>query len=227
MADLDADDAIEQLVAKIESADEPIQTLNAIRERLADASPVDENPVDFVKWVHVDNVRANDYNPNTVADAEMELLYKSIYEDGYTQPIVVVEDEEAGDDEAQYEVVDGFHRYITMKRHADIRERSNAHVPVTIIDKSINERRASTVRHNRASGEHTTAGKSEVVFEMLDDGWDDERICEELGMEPEELARIKHITGFAKLFDDADYSQPWKATQQLDIESEFPEVNHP
>lgn len=225
--DISEVDAVQQVVEMVKTTENPVDTLNEIRAELSKQSPVDDNPVDLVQWVPLSDVRANSYNPNQVADNEMELLYKSIYEDGYTQPVVVVEDEDAGPDEASYEIVDGFHRYITMKRHEDIRERSDSRIPVTILDKTMNERRASTIRHNRASGEHTTTGKSEVVFGMLDDGWDDERICEELGMEPEELARIKHITGFAALFEDADYSQAWKATKQLDIESEFGHIDHP
>jgi ParB-like chromosome segregation protein Spo0J len=211
----------------ISNAEDSVEAYNEVVESAYDSSPVTDVPVGRVKLVDVDNVRANTWNPNEVADEEMKLLYKSIKADGYTQPVVVVEVEDAADDEAQYEVIDGFHRYVTMKRNQDIRERSNRKLPVTVLDKSMNERRASTVRHNRASGVHTASGKSEVVFEMLQDGWDDERICEELGMEPEELVRIKHTTGFAKLFDDADYSQPWKATQQLEIEKEFPDIDHP
>jgi hypothetical protein len=227
MDDVSLDDVRDVIESYIEDADSPHAAANAVGDAVGEIRPVDHMPVAAVKFVPLDDVRANEYNPNQVADNEMELLYKSIYEDGYTQPVVVVEDENAEPDEPTYEIIDGFHRYITMMRNDDIRERANGLIPVTVLDKSINERRASTVRHNRASGVHTSSGKSQVVFKMLQDGWDDERICEELGMEPEELARLKHTTGFAKLFDDADYSQPWKATQQLEIESEFPDIDHP
>lgn len=225
MSDLEAvRDAIQSLV---DTADDPNVALNNVQSIVSELRPIDEFPIDDVKFVPLEKVSANSYNPNQVSDNEMELLYKSIKADGYTQPVVCVEDETYDGDETRLEIIDGFHRYITMKRHSDIRERSNGLLPITVLDKTMNEQRAATVRHNRASGKHTTSGKSQVVFEMLQDGWDDERICEELGMEPEELARLKHTSGFAKLFDDTDYSQPWKATEQLQVEKEFDEIDHP
>lgn len=222
------DEALEEQMREfVTESDDEYQAVSQLSDVLHELTPVDDYPISNVQWVPLENVKANSYNPNQVDDSSMSLLYKSIKEDGYTQPVVVVEDETHEGKESKYVIVDGFHRYITMKRHEDIRERSNGHLPVTIIDKTMNEQRAATVRHNRASGTHTTAGKSEVVFEMLDDGWEDERICEELGMEPEELARLKHTSGFAKMFSDADYSQPWKATSQLEREQEFPDVDQP
>lgn len=223
----DISDAIEQAVEQADSDEEVFELLNEAREAIAESSPVSDNPIDIVKWVPIEKCRANDYNPNQVADKEMELLYKSINADGYTQPVVVDEQEDENG-ETVYEIVDGFHRYMTMKTNEDIRERSNGHLPVTMIDADEkNERRAATVRHNRARGEHSVDGKAEVVFEMLDEGWEDEEICEELGMSPEELARIKHVTGFSSLFEDVDYQQAWKATSQLEIEKEFPDVELP
>lgn len=224
MNELELTSAMEEFV---DEADDEYEAVSTISDMLHDLTPVDDYPISNVQWVPLEYVEANSYNPNQVDDSSMELLYKSIKEDGYTQPVVVVEDEEYEGEGRRFVIVDGFHRYITMKRHEDIRKRSNGHLPVTVIDKTMNEQRAATVRHNRASGTHTTAGKSEVVFEMLDDGWEDEKICEELGMEPEELARLKHTSGFAKLFSDADYSQPWKATSQLEREKEFPDVDQP
>lgn len=200
----------------VDESEDAFQALNDVRRATKTVSPVSSNPVGQVLWVDIDRVRANDYNPNQVATEEMKLLYKSISQDGYTQPVVVVAD----DDGDGFEIVDGFHRYMVMKRHDDIAARSDSHLPITIIDKPMNERRASTIRHNRARGKHSVEGKGKVVFDMLDDGWSDERVCAELGMEPEELARLKHVSGFAKLFDDTDYQQAWKATQQLKVEEE-------
>lgn len=219
MSDLtDLDELTDAVTALIEDSDDPYVAANAVRRAVAEATPIEDNPVDLIQWVPVENVRANDYNPNEVADREMQLLKKSITEDGYTQPVVVVRDETA--ELPRYEIVDGFHRYLVMKRNDDIYERSDGHLPVTVIDKPMNARRASTIRHNRARGKHSVSGKGQVVFDMLDDGWSDERICEELGMEPEELARLKHTTGFSKLFDDTEYQMAWKATHQLEIERE-------
>jgi len=216
----DISDQIEQAVEAADSTGEVYDLLNEAREAIAESSPSSDNPIDIVKWVPIEKCRANDYNPNQVAEKEMELLYKSIEADGYTQPVVVDEQEDENG-ETVYEIVDGFHRYMTMKTREDIRERSDGRLPVTIIGaKSKNERRAATVRHNRARGEHSVGGKATVVFEMLDDGWEDGEICDELGMSPEELTRIKHVSGFSALFEDVEYQQAWKATQQLQIEKE-------
>lgn len=211
------DDALEAVESFIDGADDTYVALNQLRASIYELSPVSHNPIDAVYWVPVEKVRPNDYNPNEVADKEMELLHTSIDEDGYTQPIVTVYDEEAD----MYEIVDGFHRYMTTQMYEDIYERSDGRVPITVIDtEEKNDRRASTVRHNRARGEHSISGKGEVVFGMLDDGASDEEICKALGMEKDELARLKHTTGFSKLFDDTEYQQAWKATQQLQIEKE-------
>lgn len=223
-------DDIEEVTSHIESFDDvdtQYEVLNELRDAIEAVSPADGSPIDKVIWVPIEKCRANDYNPNQVADSEMDLLYKSINADGYTQPVVVDEQEDA-DGNTVYEIVDGFHRYMTMKTRDDIRERTDGRLPVTLLDADEkNERRAATVRHNRARGEHSVDGKAEVVFEMLDEGWDDGEICEELGMSPEELARVKHVTGFSSLFEDVEYQQAWKATQQLEIEKEFPEVDQP
>jgi ParB-like chromosome segregation protein Spo0J len=215
---------ISELVAHIDSLDDvdkQYELLNHLRDAIEGVSPADGSPIDKVLWVPIEKCRANSYNPNQVADEEMELLYKSIDADGYTQPVVV--DRQVNEDtgEVEYEIVDGFHRYMTMKTRDDIRERTHGRLPVTLLDADEkNERRAATVRHNRARGEHSVDGKADVVFQMLDEGWEDEEICEELGMSPEELTRIKHTTGFSALFEDVDYQQAWKATQQLEIEKE-------
>lgn len=193
------------------------EAYNQMTQALQEKAPVTDNPIAAVLWVKLDRIRANDYNPNEVADREMELLYRSIKHDGYTQPVVTVYDSEAD----EYEIVDGFHRYLVMKRYDDIRERSDGRLPITVIDKGIKDRMASTIRHNRARGKHSIKGMADVVFDMLDEGWEDERICEELGMEPEELTRLKHVTGFSKLFDDTEYQMAWKHTKQIELEKEF------
>jgi len=46
------------------------------------------SPVYNIKKIHESKIRANSYNPNSVASPEMKLLLKSIREDGYTMPIV-------------------------------------------------------------------------------------------------------------------------------------------
>jgi ParB-like chromosome segregation protein Spo0J len=169
--------------------------------------------------VPIEKVKPNDYNPNAVASTEMRLLYQSIKHDGFTQPIVTVHDK-AKD---EYVIVDGFHRYFVCKNNADIAERTDGRVPVVVIVKDINDRMASTIRHNRARGKHSVAGMSSMVFQMLENGWADEAICNELGMEAEELLRLKHITGFSRLFENTEYKRAWQARKQIQIRKQYRE----
>jgi hypothetical protein len=118
-------------------------------------------------------------------------------------------------------IVDGFHRYYTAKTRADVLESTGGRVPVVVLHKDINDRMASTVRHNRARGKHSVAGMSSMVFDMLHNGWEDAAICNELGMEPEELLRLKHITGFSKLFADVDYKRAWQNRKQILLRKEW------
>lgn len=184
---------------------------------IAPAPPPD--PVSNVRWVPVEKVTANDYNPNSVARNEMRLLYISVLHDGYTQPIVTVYDA----DQDMYVIVDGFHRYLICKTYKDIAERTGGRVPIVVIDKPINDRMASTVRHNRARGKHSVDGMASMVFAMLDNGWADDAICNEMGLEAEELVRLKHITGFSKLFEDVEYRKSWEMTSQIKARKEFDE----
>ena len=200
-----------------EDATDKLQFLYDLREWLHnELSPLKEQPIDCVRWVPVEKVTPNDYNPNSVAMQEMSLLYTSIMHDGYTQPVVTVYNPQTD----MYEIVDGFHRYYTCKTQADVRERNQGRLPIVVLRKDLNDRMASTVRHNRARGKHSVAGMSNLVFQMLDGGWTDEQICNELGMEPEELLRLKHITGFSKLFEDAEYHKSWVTRHQIRIAKE-------
>lgn len=182
-----------------------VSRINEVKQILFSLSPVKHNPVDCVLWVPIEKVRANNYNPNAVARVEMNLLYTSISHDGYTQPVVTYYDK----DKDIYIIVDGFHRYLTMKTSKALLEKNHGLLPVVVIDKDINNRRASTVRHNRARGMHSVDGMADLVYSMLKDGWTDERICNELGMEAEELVRLKIVTGFAKLYANHEYSRAW------------------
>jgi ParB-like chromosome segregation protein Spo0J len=204
------------ITAEIEQSADRIATIEAIKSLLHDLSPLKEQPINRVRWVPVEKVTPNDYNPNSVAMQEMSLLYTSIIHDGYTQPIVTVYNEERD----LFEIVDGFHRYYTCKTQADVRERNHGMLPIVVLNKDTNDRMASTVRHNRARGKHSVAGMSNLVFQMLDGGWSDAQICNELGMEPEELLRLKHITGFSKLFEDAEYRQAWESREQIRLRHE-------
>lgn len=178
---------------------------------------VPADPVSHVRWVPFEQVISNEYNPNSVATNEMRLLYVSILHDGYTQPIVTVYDAE----QDKYIIVDGFHRYLICRTYKDISERTGGRVPVVVIQKEINDRMASTVRHNRARGKHSIAGMGSMVFSMLEQGWEDAQICNELGLEAEELLRLKHITGFSKLFEDTQYKMAWETQRQIRIRKDF------
>lgn len=179
-------------------------------------------PTGCVQWVPAEDVVANDYNPNSVAQAEMSLLHTSIHEDGYTQPIVTVRD----DENDRYVVVDGYHRYTVGRKFPDVWDSTAGMLPIVVIDKPLADRIASTVRHNRARGKHSVSGMSNLVFEMLKAGEDDEDICNKIGLGAEELARLKHITGFSKLFRDLDYTRPRETTNQLKFKAQY-KADHP
>ncbi|MAK49788.1 ParB N-terminal domain-containing protein [Marinobacter sp.] len=204
---------IDDILEKIKKLNEQekIDAIQSIFSQLHKASPLVSQPINNVRWVDIDKVQANDYNPNSVANQEMSLLYTSILHDGYTQPVVTVYDEKID----KYVIVDGFHRYFTCKTNKDINERNKGRLPVVVLEKSINDRMASTVRHNRARGRHSIGGMSNMVFEMLDNGWEDADICNHLGMQPDELLRLKHITGFSKLFEDVEYNKAWTTRHQI------------
>ena len=162
-------------------------------------------------------VEANDYNPNIVAKNELRLLYVSILHDGYTQPLVTIHDKERD----KYILVDGFHRYLVMLYHDDIRKPRNGLLPIVVLDKPLNDRMASTIRHNRARGKHNISGLADVIFRMLDGGWGDEDICSELGMEADELIKLKYVTGFAKLFEDIEYKKAWETKRMLKLKRDY------
>lgn len=188
---------------------ERVATINALRELIHSHSPFKTEPVDFVRWVVNTDVHSNDYNPNSVAPPEMELLRLSISADGYTQPIVSMENEDGTS-----EVIDGFHRHRVGKECDDIQSRVHGYLPLVRIrqsqeDKS--DRMASTIRHNRARGKHKVEAMSDIVVELKRRFWSDEKIAKELGMESDEVLRLTQITGLSTLFADRDFSEAWEA----------------
>ena len=169
------------------------------------------SPVYGVKAVPIEKIRANTYNPNHVAPPEMKLLYESIKEDGYTMPIVCyyIKDEDV------YEIVDGYHRYTTMIKHKDIYEREHGMLPVSVIDKPLTDRIASTIRHNRARGEHSIDLMTNIVAELTKSGMSDAWIMKHIGMDAEELLRLKQISGLKELFKDKDFSRSWISDDEV------------
>ncbi len=164
-----------------------------------------KSPVYNVLAVPIDKIRANSYNPNAVAPPEMKLLELSIWEDGYTMPCVCY----YLPDEDIYEIVDGYHRYTTLKTSQRIFDREKGMLPVVVIEKDLTNRMASTIRHNRARGSHSIDLMSHIVAELVDSGMSDGWILRHIGMDKDELLRLKQITGIAALFKDAEFSEVW------------------
>lgn len=164
------------------------------------------SPVYNVKAVPIDKIQANSYNPNAVAPPEMKLLYQSIKEDGYTMPIVCYYLQDAD----KYEIVDGFHRYTIMKTHKDIYERENGMLPIVVIEKDESNRMASTIRHNRARGTHSIELMTNIVSELTKAGMSDAWIMKNIGMDADEILRLKQLSGLAELFKDKEFSNSWE-----------------
>jgi len=173
-----------------------------------------ESPVYGVRAVPISQVTANDYNPNSVAPPEMALLETSIWEDGYTQPVVVVYDAEND----KYVVIDGFHRFCVLRDSRRINEREKAMLPVVVLKKEMHDRMASTIRHNRARGSHNIELMSTIVAELVEMGKGDHWICKHIGMSPDELLRLKQITGVAALFQNQEFSKSWDAENFDDVD---------
>ncbi|HIF6355846.1 TPA: IbrB-like domain-containing protein [Enterobacter cloacae] len=187
--------------------DKRIEAINAFRQAIHENSPFREQPVDCVLWIKQDEITANDYNPNNVAPPEKRLLCKSLEMDGFTQPIVVTESEAR-----HYEIVDGFHRHEIGSNRAVLKRQLKGYLPVTCLRKERQkkfDRIAATIRHNRARGRHQINAMSDIVRELVQLGWDDERISQELGMDSDEVLRLKQINGLLEIFADRRYSEAW------------------
>ena len=184
--------------------DEKVETINYIKNVIHEISPFSE-PVDNVQWVKCEHVFANEYNPNKVASTEMKLLHTSIKLDGYTQPIVAYKL-----DNGEYEVVDGFHRNRVGKEYKDINKRIHGYLPIVVLDKPLDERIGSTIRHNRARGTHQIRSMSEIVLDLAKAGWTDEEICKKIGMELDEVIKLKQITGLKEAFQNHEFSKSWE-----------------
>lgn len=201
---------LQNLINEIEKLElhEKIDAINTVKKMLHNISPFKSEPVDCVLWVKNETVYANDYNPNSVAPPEMELLRLSISNDGYTQPIVSMEGQNGN-----REVIDGFHRNRVGKECKDIQERVQGYLPVVTIRDSqsdINNRVASTIRHNRARGKHKVESMSDIVVDLKKRNWSDEKISKELGMDRDEVLRLSQISGLIELFNDKDFSSAWE-----------------
>ena len=205
---------ISALIEEMDLADK-VDALNSARKILHGSSPFKNEPVDFVEWVSNCRVKANDYNPNSVAPPEMELLELSISNDGYTQPIVSWPTDDL------VEVIDGFHRHRVGKESKIVSERIMGYLPIVSIKESQeghNDRVASTIRHNRARGKHKVESMSEIVVDLKRRNWSPKKIAKELGMDQDEVLRLSQISGLAEMFLDDEFSEAWEAVELTDDE---------
>ena len=179
------------------------------------------SPVYHILSVPIEKIKPNTYNPNAVAPPEMKLLYDSIKADGYTMPIVCYYEKETD----TYIIVDGFHRYRVMLEYPDIYEREQGKLPVSVIDKPLDQRMASTIRHNRARGSHNVDLMSNIVKELHELGRSDAWISKHLGMDRDEILRLKQITGLAALFKDVKFGKAWRPTEDYEEPESSPLAN--
>ncbi len=205
-----------ELIESYENVSEKVEFINSVKVAMHEVSPFKTEPVDCVLWVENTSVKANDYNPNSVAPPEMELLRLSISNDGYTQPIVSMDN-----NDGTREVIDGFHRNRVGKECADIQSRVHGYLPVVTIRESqsdINNRVASTIRHNRARGKHKVESMSDIVVDLKRRNWSPEKIAKELGMDSDEVLRLSQISGLIEMFDNKDFSLAWEVENYTDEE---------
>lgn len=211
-------DLVKNSINEKQNLDEKIDLINKLRLAIHEVSPFNTEPVDLVTWVKNPLVHQNDYNPNSVAPPEMELLRLSISADGYTQPIVSMPD-----NNGEFEVIDGFHRHRVGKECKDIQSRVHGYLPLVQIresQKDKTDRMAATIRHNRARGVHKVESMAEIVIELKRRFWSDEKIAKELGMDSDEVLRLTQVTGLAGIFADQEFSQAWEADTLNEIEGE-------
>ena len=204
---------IDQLILKLIklNTSDKISALNNIKERIHEISPMKNEPIDCVTWVKSDTIIANDYNPNSVAPPEMDLLKLSIGADGYTQPIVTVLENNT------YTVIDGFHRTRVGQECKEISKRVHGYLPITTIRddrENRSDRIAATIRHNRARGKHKISAMSDIIIELKRRNWSDKKISIELGMEPDEVLRLSQITGLREAFKDKKFSRAWVSNKK-------------
>lgn len=202
---------IKKELTEIKDIDGQVDYVNKIKQLLHDIGPFKNEPVDCVLWIKKDMVTANDYNPNSVAPPEMDLLHESILQDGYTQPIV------GWARDGIYEVVDGFHRNRVGKEREDVSKRILGYLPIVKINNGrtdLGDRMASTIRHNRARGKHKIEAMSDIVIELKRRNWSDKKIAKNLGMDPDEVLRLSQITGLAEMFKDEEFSEAWEVENE-------------
>ncbi|AZH05552.1 ParB-like nuclease domain-containing protein [Proteus mirabilis] len=201
---------LKEYLAKLND-EQKIEALNKIKISLHQISPFKNEPTDCVLWIKQQQVIANDYNPNVMSPTEKRLLETSLVKDGYTQPVVVLPIQQSKNKPSQWQVIDGYHRYLLSKKNS-LNKRINGYLPITILDvesHTMADQMAATIRHNRARGQHQVAAMSDIVRDLSRLGWNDQKIGDELGMSQDEVLRLKQISGLAELFSEHDFSEAW------------------
>ena len=166
-------------------------------------------PISKVTWIDRNLLHPNNYNPNRVLAAELELLKISIIEDGWTQPIVINPD---------YEIVDGFHRW-TVSADPRVYRITKGLIPVVVTaPKSIADQQMATIRHNRARGTHGVLDMAKIVSDLINANLSQQEIETRLQMESEEVIRLANRSGIAQssLIQDRDFSNAWIAKSKED-----------
>lgn len=149
--------------------------------------------------VRLDQLKPNPWNPNKVARPEMELLKISIRKSGFCFPLVVMKESDTS-----YMIVDGFHRHLVAK------EFGMEYVPVVVLNESLDEYMNATIRFNRAKGTHQIIDMSKLVLDLVRLGKTDEEIATNLGMDSDEVLRLKQISGLKEAFVNREFSKSWE-----------------
>lgn len=203
----DISSALRELLGSL-AHEQRITAINQLRSTLNELSPFKNEPVDGVMWLKTQQLTANDYNPNNVAPCEKKLLRTSLLQDGFTHPIVATRD--ASTD--KFVIIDGFHRFELSKKKDELNERLRGYVPVVLMQQASHDksrRIAATIRHNRARGRHQINAMAEIVRELSCLGWDDNKIGADLGMDADEVLRLKQVCGLFEMFSHRRFSQAW------------------
>lgn len=161
------------------------------------------NPISRIQWVNIKDIIANDYNPNFIASPEKKCLLRSMLKYGITSPLIVHKQED------KYMLIDGFHRWKLISRNKELAQNLNHKVPVVALHLPLNDRIAASICYNRACGQNKITELAEIVKTLSDHGWSSQKIMTELGMEADEVLRLKQFTGLGELFKEEEYSNGW------------------
>jgi ParB-like chromosome segregation protein Spo0J len=161
-----------------------------------------DHPISNVQWINREKLTPNDYNPNHVAKYELKLLKTSLLSNGWLFPIIVsselIED--------KHPIIDGYHRWL-ISDDTDIKLMLGTLVPIVVLDISREQRILTTVQMNRAKGEHEIYKMHNLVKELLAT-YTEKQVMIYLGMEKEELLRMKSLLLATERSDNLSFSIP-------------------